>query len=534
MFGQSAQWTMVLISSALFTTSLPTAEAQPVPQSEYYVIRGYDAPQTPEWLDVVAYMRHWTHPPTASPDAVLILIPGYLGGAEDFRYVGARLVTRLPWLEVWAADRRSNFLENRFGMELAQMLGSAQLAAAYYLAGIDIPGLPPHVDPDPLAWNGLGAEFAVSQPEARSLGMGEWGLETALGDVRALVARTHALYPAAKVFLGGHSLGGMTAQIYAGWRFGEAPRTAGWHDIDGLVLIDGGVDGPNWESVLLGQYTRDLDLMATGSVFWDDLSEGISPTMGHLAEIVAMAASFDPAAESLLWRSLPPPFAWSNPFTAPTNKALFAAFTDDQYGFSGTFRLHQGDFLGPIGITADGRFIIHWSDYWQTSPPELSSTDAWARALWQHQATNGVEWYFPIRLNAELDLAGNLDSHTHFRHPVTGESVSAARLEGQRAFDTKRVAVPVYAFAAAQGRARFEWYLGVARKISSFTLIDRSDEHTPHPSSRPYSHLDPLFAADTGGFTNDFLATLADWLASNRSRCDDRRRNENDDREESE
>jgi hypothetical protein len=52
----------------------------------------------------------------------------------------------------------------------------------------------------------------------------------------------------------------------------------------------------------------------------------------------------------------------------------------------------------------------------------------------------------------------------------------------------------------------------VTSSVSDFTLVDRSDEHTTNPSPKPYSHLDPLFAADENGFENDFIATLTQWL----------------------
>jgi hypothetical protein len=118
-------------------------------------------------------------------------------------------------------------------------------------------------------------------------------------------------------------------------------------------------------------------------------------------------------------------------------------------------------------------------------------------------------------LNADIDLASNLDSRVRFRHPVTGKMTTAAKLEGHRVFDTKRVAVPVYAFVASECRDRFDWYQSVAASVRSFTIVDHSDEHCPVHSPEPYSHLDPLFAADTDGFTNAFLASLADWLEAN-------------------
>ena len=43
-----------------------------------------------------------------SPKAkrVLILVPGFLGGAGDFRLIARDIVKRVPGLQVWAFDRR--------------------------------------------------------------------------------------------------------------------------------------------------------------------------------------------------------------------------------------------------------------------------------------------------------------------------------------------------------------------------------------------------------------------------------------------
>ena len=497
--------------------------AEPAVHSTYRLLPGFDVPGTPAALDRIAWVERAAG--ARAPGAVVILVPGFMGGAENFRYFGERLVQRLPWVQVWAVDRRNNLLENRSAMELAQLFGNPGLAAAYYFGGVDLPLCPPHFDPDPAVWNGWAREFALSQPEANALGMARWGLETELEDIRRLIAYAHARYPRAKVFLGGHSLGGMTAQLYAGWRFGGTASTAGWREIDGIILIDGGVDGPNWQPLLIGQYIRDLGFIASGMVFWEDPSMGAAPFVGQLAEVAAFAASVAPTAESFLWPSLPPPFTWPDARTAPTNKALFAAFTDNDTGFEPTFELRQGRLAVPVDLNGDGlpdmaaggtRFLAHWTDFNQTTPPELSSADVWARALWQSWATNGVEWHFSIRLNADIDLASNLDSTALFRHPVSGEMVSAAELEGQRVLDTARVAIPVYAFAAAEGRERFDWYRSVATGVTDFTLVDHSDEGTTTPSPNPYSHLDPLFAADTGGFTNACIASLAQWLTARR------------------
>lgn len=494
-------------------------------RSSYHEFPAFDVPATPAPLDRIAVVWHWFGgmDPPQDPRAILILVPGFLGGAEDFRYVGERLVTRLPWLQVWAVDRRNNLLENRCGMELAQRASSAPLAASYYLMGRDLPGCPRHADPDPGAWGAAPTEFEVSQQEAASLGMARWGIATAVEDLRRLVRFARERYPRARVFLGGHSLGGMTAQIYAAWRFGATADTAGWRTIDGLVLIDGGVDGMRWDPGLIGQYAAGRAAVNAGTVYWDVFPVA-APALGILAEIVGLAASFQPAEESFLWPRLPEPLGWPVAGTCPTNKALLGAFTDET-GFHPDIRLHQGRPQAPVDLNGDQRpdtcapphetrLLLHWLDFDQTVPPELSSTDRFARALWQSRRTNAVEWYFSIMLNADIDLASNLDSTAPFNHPLTGQPTTAAALEGHRVLDQARVAVPVYAFVASECRDRFDWYRSVARAVPEMTIVDHSAETCAMPAGVPYAHLDPLFAEDEGTFTNAFIASVASWLSS--------------------
>jgi pimeloyl-ACP methyl ester carboxylesterase len=481
--------------------------------------------EAPADLNRIGFVRHWFGPEKPkSPNAILILVPGFLGGSENFGYVGRRLVTRNHGLQVWALDRRNNFLENRCGMEAAQSNESPQQAATYYLLGVAVSGCPSEADdPGAEAWDGVAHEYSLSQQEAVSVGMVEWGLDLELRDIRDLVNYASSTYPRAKVFLGGHSLGGMSSQLYAAWRFGEGKQTAGWHDLNGLVLIDGGLDGPNWEQLLVPQYFATRALVNSGIVFWDDFERGATPLLGFLAEIGGMAASLFPDQESFLWSTLPPPLNWPDPATCPTNKAIFAALTDDETGFDSTFMMHQGEIGDPVDANGDGQpdscaapnegqTLVGWRDFDDTDPPEVSSTDLWASSTWSRTETNAVEWYFSTHLNADIDLASNLDSTESFVDESGGETTAEAK-EQHRALDNARVKLPVFAFVTSECRERFDWYRSVAKSLKSFKIVDRSGENCPAPAAQPQAHLDPLFAADTGGFTNDFVVTLSKWLS---------------------
>jgi pimeloyl-ACP methyl ester carboxylesterase len=496
---------------------------------DYSVVRGFDVPATPDGLDKIAFERHWFGGTKApAPDTVLVLIPGFIGGAHNFVHVGQRLVERDHSLQVWGIDRRNNLLENRCAMEGAAdsgSVGQVETAAAYYLGLLPFFGSCPREsdDPDPMAWNGASAEYSLSQDEAASVGMRHWGLETALRDIRKVVKLAHKRYPNAKVVLGGHSLGGMTTQMYAGWRFGKGKRTAGWKTIDGMVLIDGAVNGLGWDE-LIGQYVRDEELLDAGTLFWNDMNVGADPLLGFLAELGGMAASFAPQTESFLWSSLEgTPLAWPDPETCPTNKAVFAGLTDEEYGFNATFQMHQGDIDPRVDFDSDSaddmcdgefsdRFLAHWTDFDQSDPVELTDPDDWAEATWSSEESNFVEWYFSIAYNSELDLAGNLNSKEEFTDPRDDSTTTAVDEKRQRIFDTEHVALPVYAIATAECRERFDWYATRATGLKSYKIVDRSAEHCPHPAAEPYAHLDPIMGKDTDGFTNDFIATVSRWL----------------------
>ena len=71
---------------------------------------------TPDLNRVSTVRTRWQGPSQRRPKAVLILIPGFLGGATTFDPLARDLVAAFRGeLEVWAVDRRPNQLEDRLG-----------------------------------------------------------------------------------------------------------------------------------------------------------------------------------------------------------------------------------------------------------------------------------------------------------------------------------------------------------------------------------------------------------------------------------
>ena len=83
-----------------------------------------------------------------SAKRVLLLMPGYYGGAGDFTLDAREIVKRVPGLQVWALDRRSQALEDtsRFADALAGRI-TPQQAFDYYLGWLSDPSIQPHFQP---------------------------------------------------------------------------------------------------------------------------------------------------------------------------------------------------------------------------------------------------------------------------------------------------------------------------------------------------------------------------------------------------
>src|SRR5215470_17660449 len=76
-------------------------------------------------LNFARYTRFQLDDSGAQPDAILILIPGFEGGASNFRILAQNLLKRAKAdhdlrLEVWAFDRRTNQLEDSSGLDIAE------------------------------------------------------------------------------------------------------------------------------------------------------------------------------------------------------------------------------------------------------------------------------------------------------------------------------------------------------------------------------------------------------------------------------
>ena len=174
------------------------------------------------------------------PDAILILVPGFVGGANDFRILAQNLLKRAAAdhdlrLEVWAVDRRTNQLEDTGGLDMAEFYADSLLAGNFLFGEeLDLP-LDPRLSRHAVFYN--------SQDDVPFLA--NWTNLVFSRDFDALVSAARSRAREGNVFLGGHSAGTAFTARYAATDFNITPGCTGTPDpgyakLRGLVLLEGG------------------------------------------------------------------------------------------------------------------------------------------------------------------------------------------------------------------------------------------------------------------------------------------------------
>ena len=375
---------------------------------------------------------------------VVVLVPGTLGGAGGITPVARDIVRRVPSTQVWIVDRREQAFED-----------TAVFAQR---------------DPDAALDHYLGFKYRSVKGEDAKF-VAEWGLKVQLNDLRSVIRR--AARGGRQVVLGGHSAGASTAVAYAAWDF--AGR-AGWRDLDGLVLIDGGLLG-SFKEASPERARRELADIREGNVFFDLLGFGIPEIAGIFAQVGALYAYERPDAPSTL-QTLPLLPAELKPPVPVTNEAALG------YAFDETT---SPEALALIRIRAGGLAAGGDPRPWQDG--ELTPIRRFARA-YAADAPNATEWYYPRRLLLDFDAASDLRMN------------EAARILGLRLEHGREIDLPLYAFSTDLTKGRVA---RGARKLARLTPIEKPVV----VDDRRTSHLDPLSAAPK---RNSFLKSVVPFL----------------------
>jgi hypothetical protein len=376
---------------------------------------------------------------------VLVLVPGTQGGAGGITPVARDIVRRVPRTQVWIVDRREQAFEDTSVFERR--------------------------DPDAAHDYYLGFKYhSVKGEDAKYVA--DWGLATQLRDLRAVVHRAGA-GGRRDVILGGHSAGASTAVAYAAWDFGGR---AGYRELDGLVLIDGGLLG-SFDSADLARAKSELADIRSGHVFLDLLGFGIPEIAGIFAQTGALYAYERPNALSTL-QTLPLLPDQFKPSIPVTNEAQLGYAFDESTSPKALELIHIRS--GHLAASGNPR---GWVD------DGLTPIRRFAKAYASNDP-NATEWYYPRRLLLDIDAANYV------------RQTPAARYLGLRLTHLHEIDLPLYAFST--GLTDGKVALGARRlayrsRVPHARIVD--DRHT--------SHLDPLSAAPR---RNRFLTTVVPFL----------------------
>jgi pimeloyl-ACP methyl ester carboxylesterase len=349
----------------------------------------------PEECNYIQYLRF--RPKEGSgdleeADAIIVLIPGLLGGANSLECISRQMVymalkQRGINIEVLALDRRPNNIEDLTGMEAAEEAQDIQVAIDYYYHGAEIDG----------------HKFAGFLTDADVPYLSEFGLELTMRDIYTVIT-TNVPDPEVrrrKVFVGGHSMGGPYAAFFAGWDFDGDPATlddAGYMNCAGLIGLDtvlvasiysmeAYVEDVLGEDVMSDNpstpqeqiYTMILEAIREGSLprMVTPVSMLAVPETLALIEIMSMEATWHPDEESDLLDRIPysgnvalmlqllhsrslAQFTYHAPSMKDfrfTNEALFGIMLDDNFQPINPLQASMGFLDG--GAVVDKQFPLY-------------------------------------------------------------------------------------------------------------------------------------------------------------------------------
>jgi pimeloyl-ACP methyl ester carboxylesterase len=358
-------------AAALWVGIGGTAEAK-VP-IKFKTMAGFPSPGTPSNLNVVGVLK------TGDPKAqnVLVLNPGTSASAAYFEPLAKSIVKVLPDWQVWAVERRENYLEDQSELNLLKegKVGPTDFFN-YYLGYLSNSSVTNHYQP-----------VQDSQvPFAR-----DWGMNTEINDLR-VVAKA-AARGGRRVVMGGHSLGGSITTAYATWDFNGRP---GGRDLAGLVLIDG-ASSPTPVSAADAQASLTNLQNSSPWLAFGGIPAPLAGLFGTVGSAAAKAAPNSPnvfAGWPLLPSNLQPP-----PGVNPNNEAGFGLSTDVKTSPSSLIaaQVHSGQ----LAAAGDPR---GWDRAGNITPIQRWASMFSGWGLLNH---DGTAWYHPNRLTIDSRAVGD-------------------------------------------------------------------------------------------------------------------------------
>lgn len=204
-------------------------------------------------LNNSAYTRWRASGPEVAPDAVVIAVPGFGGGANNFKVMAEDLIAKSAAMhgqriEFWGFHRRTEQLEDREGALVASDQADADLAMDWYYGddlGVDLDS---RLD--------RRAEFYNTSDDIPFIA--NFTTQVFSRDLDVVVAAASAV-AGGNVFLGGHSAGTGFVARYASTDFnltGIGSPDPGYAKLRGLLLFEGGGGTTSNESLSADSIAR--------------------------------------------------------------------------------------------------------------------------------------------------------------------------------------------------------------------------------------------------------------------------------------
>lgn len=275
-----------------------------------------DMPEACQWLQYNHFRPSAQQDVSpAAADAVIVLMPGMLSGANALSYLAEQLVyegvAQQRHIAVIAVERRNQCLNDLDGFNVAEAARDVQQAVDYYYHGGELQG----------------KQFAGFYRSRDLAFLAEFGLARVVEDFHTVAE--HVL-PSQddrrqKLFVGGHSLGGNITSAYMGWDFdGNRATTedAGYANAAGFIRLDIGItprEAARDDLLTYGvgqqqadssddaneAYQRDVAKLRNGRTARVVRMPGVDAESLALLELVAMQAHWEPSRESRLVHEIP-------------------------------------------------------------------------------------------------------------------------------------------------------------------------------------------------------------------------------------
>ncbi len=428
---------VALLSLALASSANAMARTVKVTRT---VIAAPPAPGTPESLKIkqvgtidlnkVGIIK--IAPKREAANNVLVLEPGTSAAAAYFVPFAKSLVEATKGWQVWAVERRENFLENQKELtkfKLGKLVEEvnentkkeetpAEQFYNFYLGHLDNPEITHHY---------------ISVPESLVEFAKNWGMNVAVEDLKVVISAAKELH--GKVVLGGHSLGGSVVTAYATWDFEGKPGAEG---LSGLVYDDGGSSPLAISEEEAKKSLEKLDEPAETP--WLAFGGIPAPDLGLFSAVGSTLAVMEPKGSSLLEGFLFLPPDLRSPIHPVTNEAGFGYSVN--VGTSPA-SLAAAQIHGGAGVeeAAEADGLHGWNGSGALTPVRRYAEMLSGAGL---RDASGSEWYFPARLTLDTGAVGNglenpaqsvLDLHsTMGKHLPTSLHILAINSELDKVF----------------------------------------------------------------------------------------------------